>query len=72
MAGSVVNFEKLRERATAEKWSDRALAKHTGISHDAVNRILKGQNDPQATNLKKICDAIGLPIQDAFVDKLAA
>ncbi len=67
-----VNTEKLRQQATDEKWSDRAIAQNTGLSHEAVGKILNGKVNPKATNLKKICDVIGVPIGDAFIEKAAA
>lgn len=68
----VVDFEKLREHAEKERWSDSAIARKTGISQPAVSKILGGRATPKADSLKKICDAIGLPISEAFTDRAAA
>lgn len=72
MKESQVNTEKLREVATAEQWSDRAIARNTGLTNESVGKILNGKVEPKATNLKKICDTIGLPIGEAFIEKAAA
>lgn len=67
-----INTARLRQQAEDERWSDRLIAKKTGLSGTAVGKILNGKVDPAATNLKKICDTIGLPIEEAFIEKAAA
>ena len=67
-----VDFEKLRLHAEKERWSDSAIARKTGISQPAVSKILGGRATPKADSLKKICDTIGLPIEEAFTGKAAA
>lgn len=67
-----INHEKLRERAEEERWSDSAIARKTGISQAGVSKVMGGRVEPKATTLKKICDTIGLPIDEAFVEKRAA
>ncbi|MDI1241837.1 MAG: helix-turn-helix transcriptional regulator [bacterium] len=67
----MINCEKLRKHAVSERWSGSAIARKTGISSAAVSKILGGQVTPKADSLKKICDAIGLPIQEAFIEKTA-
>lgn len=72
MKRSDVDFEKLREAAEIERLSDRAIAEKTGLSPFGVGKILRGQTEPGASNLKRICDTIGLPIDEAFIEKAAA
>lgn len=67
-----IDFQKLRERAESERWSDSAIARETGLTSAGVNKVLNGKTDPRSTNLKKICDTIGLPIEEAFVEPQAA
>ena len=67
---SSVNFEKLQKTVVDESWTEAEIAKRTGISKYGVQKILKGETEPRASNLKRICDAIGLPIEQAFLDTL--
>lgn len=67
-----IDFEKLQKHAEEERWSNAAIAKKTGLSVMGISKILKGEVDPQATNLKKVCDTIGIPIEEAFIERAAA
>jgi transcriptional regulator with XRE-family HTH domain len=72
MAEIGINYEKLRQVARDERWTDNAIARNTGLSQGGVSKILNGQVIPSAPSLKKICDTIGLPIHEVFVEKKAA
>lgn len=62
-----VDFKKLRRHAKANRWSSPKIAAKIGVSKSSVWSVLVGRTpDPGATTLKKICDVIGLPIEDAF------
>lgn len=70
-----IDAEKLQNHAKSNRWSARQIAKEAGLSDTGVHLVLKGKVDPSATALKKICDVIGFPIEEAFIDdafKLAA
>jgi transcriptional regulator with XRE-family HTH domain len=67
-----VDFEKLARRAKEERWSPFTIAKSTGLNPATIGLIFQGKSDPQASNLKRICDTIGLPIEEAFVSDAAA
>lgn len=67
-----IDFERLRRHAEDERWNNAAIAKETGLSAVTIGKIINGKCDPQATNLKKVCDTIGLPIEEAFLEKAAA
>lgn len=67
-----IDFEKLQRHAEDERWNNSAIAKQTGLSTVTIGKILKGQVDPMATNLKKVCDTIGIPIEEAFTEQAAA
>ena len=67
----LVNADRIREHAERERWSNRKIARETGLSKEGVSRILNGEVDPGASKLKQICDVIGFPIEEAFVEKSA-
>lgn len=67
-----INTERLRQQAEDERWSDRLIAKKVGLTPMGVSNIMRGKVDPAATNLKKICDTIGLPIEEAFIETVVA
>ena len=69
---SAVNFEKLQITVSREQLTETEIAKMTGISKYGLQKILKGESEPRASNLKRLCDAIGLPIDQAFVDGVSA
>jgi len=69
---SAVNFKKLQRAVSNEQLTEAEIAKKTGISKYGLQKILKGETEPRASNLKRICDAIGLPIDQAFVDGVSA
>ena len=67
-----VDHKKILEHARAEGWTDRAIAREIGLSHWSVTKALNGIVQPSAPNLKKICDAIGFPIEQAFTETAKA
>ena len=69
---SAVNFKKLQRAVSNEQLTEAEIAKKTGISKYGLQKILKGETEPRASNLKRICDAIGLPIDQAFIDGVSA
>lgn len=65
-----IDFNKIRERAISERWSTYKIAKQCGymMTPNTVSRILKGTTNPSAVHLKAVCDVIGLPIDQAFLE----
>lgn len=62
-----LDTNKIAEHAKLNRWSAAAIAEKTGISAATVLNVLKGENTPSATNLKAICDTIGLSVEDVFI-----
>jgi|GEM_PF-5469619 len=67
-----VNFKKIQKHAKENRWSGLAIAREAGISASAVSQLFKGKVEPSAVNLYKVCDVIGLPIQEVFTTRRAA
>lgn len=61
-----IDFQKIRDWAQRERWTDSAIARQVGMTSAGVHKILRGTTQPLAVNLKNICDTIGLPIVDVF------
>ena len=68
-----INFEQIGEAVEKSGLSTREIARKAGIiSHSTVHNILRRNSNPEAINLKKVCDVIGLPIEKAFIERRAA
>lgn len=70
-----VDFEKLRDHARANRWTTQRIALESkgNVSQGSVSKVFSGANrNPSATRLKAICDVIGLPISEAFIDERQA
>jgi len=63
---------KIAEHAEANRWSAAAIAKQVNMSPAAVINVLQGKNTPSATNLKAICDTIGLSVEEVFITEAEA
>lgn len=67
-----VDFGKLKKAADVRGLSGNRVARESGLSNGAVHLILNGKVEPSAVNLKKICNVVGVPIEDAFTTRRAA
>jgi transcriptional regulator with XRE-family HTH domain len=62
-----LNVEKLRAYMEIKSWSERELARRMGLSHSAVNRVLRGEREPGRKFIDRvllICQ--GLTFYDLF------
>ena len=66
-----IDFPKIRRIAKERGLTGSRIAMKAGVSKATVHFIFRGSVDPKAVNLKAVCDAIGLPIEEAFVKKAA-
>lgn len=69
-----LNHEKIATHAKKNRWSATAVAERIGVTQQTVSNVFAGKAVPSATNLKAICDVIGLPVEDVFIEteKIAA
>lgn len=67
-----LDFKKIAEHAEANRWNGHAIAKKAGISFTTVYNVLNGKQEPSATNLKAICDTIGLSVEEVFITEAEA
>ena len=52
-------------------WSQQELAEKAGIRQSIICKIEKGSNMPRADTLKKIAEALGVPIGKLLDEKSA-
>lgn len=50
-------------------WTKAELATAAGVSDRVIGRIEKGGYLPQAHTVKKIADALGVPVDDILADE---
>lgn len=62
------NSEQLRYAAFKQRLSGRAIARIAGMSYSTACNILRGSQEPSATNLYRMCRVLGLPMELCFVD----
>jgi transcriptional regulator with XRE-family HTH domain len=68
-----IDFKRIKAAAAASGLTVREIAARAGgITHSTVFSILTGNTNPAAVNVKKVCDVLGLRIEDVFIDKAAA
>lgn len=66
-----IDFPKIKAAAEASGLSVREIARRAGdITHSTVYYILNGRENASAVNVKKVCNVIGLRIEDVFIEKL--
>ena len=62
-----VDSKRIKQAAKEKGFTGNRLAREANVSGATVHFIFGGTVDPKASNLKRICDVLGLPIEDAFV-----
>lgn len=67
MTTAKIDNKKIAEHAKANRWTPATIAVETGLSYPTVLSVFKGTNTPSATNLKAICDTIGLSVEEVFI-----
>jgi transcriptional regulator with XRE-family HTH domain len=60
--------EKLKELRKKRNLSQYKLSKKSGISQSFISAIEPGKKSPTISTLDKICDSLGISIQDFFCE----
>lgn len=63
-----LDHKKIADHARDNRWSATQIAERIGVTPNTVLNVFKGEANPSATNLKAICDVIGLPIEEVFIE----
>ena len=59
---------KLREERQLRGWSQRDLARETGVNPDTISGIETEQHEPRPSTLRKLAEGLGLEVRDFFAE----
>jgi transcriptional regulator with XRE-family HTH domain len=60
--------QRLREERTLRGWSQRDLARETGVNTDTISGIETGQHEPRPSTLRKLAQGLGIEVRDLFAE----
>jgi transcriptional regulator with XRE-family HTH domain len=55
-----VNGARLRQLRRERAWSQRDLARHSGVSQDTITRLETGQREAQPRTMRRLAEALGV------------
>ena len=64
-------FLAIKEIRGIKGWTQRELAKFSGVSIETIKRYENGKTNPTAENLTKIASALGVKIKHLYGDELS-
>jgi transcriptional regulator with XRE-family HTH domain len=59
---------RLREERQFRGWSQRDLARETGVNTDTISGIETGQHEPRPSTLRKLAEGLGIEVRDLFME----
>jgi transcriptional regulator with XRE-family HTH domain len=67
--GGVDNIgQRLKEERQLRGWSQRDLARETGVNTDTISGIETGQHEPRPSTLRKLAEGLGVEVRDLFLE----
>lgn len=57
---------RLKEERLHKGWSQRDLARETGVNADTISGIETGQHEPRPSTLRKLAKALDIEVRDLF------
>ena len=54
------NGARLRQLRRERAWSQRDLARHSGVSQDTITRLETGQREAQPRTMRRLAEALGV------------
>ncbi len=60
--GRVLRADRLKAVREARGWSQRELSRRCNLAENMIGKYEVGQAEPTASNLKVICDVLGISI----------
>ena len=60
--------QRLREERQLRGWSQRDLARETGVNADTISGIETEQHEPRPSTLRKLAEGLGLEVRDFFAE----
>jgi transcriptional regulator with XRE-family HTH domain len=59
---------RLKEERQLKGWSQRDLARETGVNPDTISGIETEQHEPRPSTLRKLAEGLGLEVRDFFAE----
>jgi transcriptional regulator with XRE-family HTH domain len=67
--GGVDNIgQRLKEERQLRGWSQRDLARQTGVNTDTISGIETGQHEPRPSTLRKLAEGLGVEVRNLFLE----
>jgi DNA-binding XRE family transcriptional regulator len=60
--------QRLREERQLRGWSQRDLARATGVNPDTISGVETEQHEPRPSTLRKLAEGLGLEVRDFFAE----
>jgi transcriptional regulator with XRE-family HTH domain len=60
--------QRLREERQLRGWSQRDLARETGVNVDTISGIETSQHEPRPSTLRKLAEGLGIEVRDFFAE----
>jgi transcriptional regulator with XRE-family HTH domain len=60
--------QRLKEERQFRGWSQRDLARETGVNTDTISGIETGQHEPRPSTLRKLAEGLGIEVRDLFME----
>ena len=60
--------QRLREERQLKGWSQRDLARQTGVNTDTISGIETAQHEPRPSTLRKLAEGLGIEVRDLFME----
>ncbi len=60
--------QRLKEERLRKGWSQRDLARETGVNADTISGIETGQHEPRPSTLRRLTEGLGIEVRDLFAE----
>jgi DNA-binding XRE family transcriptional regulator len=64
---SCIDYKLLKERRLQRNLTQCGLARETGLDHNHVGQIERGQKEPKVSTLYKICEVLDLQLDAVLI-----
>lgn len=64
---SCIDYKLLKERRLQRKLTQCGLAKETGLDHNHLGQIERGQKEPKISTLYRICEVLDLQLDAVLI-----
>lgn len=64
---SCIDYKLLKERRLQRKLTQYGLARETGLNHDHLGQIERGQKEPKVSTLYRICEVLDLRLDAVLI-----